>query len=105
MTFRWRGRDKYKRALCVIETLAPLGPGPTDIVWKTKRSKAARAVAELQLAPDVGPPYDLNRQMVLFGWACSYDAYFQEEAEAQGASRAIWSVNFKHPTVFRKEKK
>lgn len=53
---------------------------------------------------------DLNRAMVLHGWAVSYsyaaegdNTYKREEQEARAAKRGIWQGRFQKPKAWRKE--
>ncbi len=45
---------------------------------------------------------DLNRQMVLSGWAVSYGDYLAEEAAARKAGKGVWQGEFDRPSVWRK---
>jgi len=46
---------------------------------------------------------DLNRQMVLDGWAVSYGSYAGEEASAREERRGVWSVEFETPRQWRRQ--
>jgi endonuclease YncB( thermonuclease family) len=45
---------------------------------------------------------DLNRQMVLSGWAVSYGAYLAEEVSAKKAGKGVWQGAFDRPSDWRK---
>lgn len=45
---------------------------------------------------------ELNRQMVLSGWAVSYGAYVAEEVVAKKAGKGVWQGAFERPSVWRK---
>lgn len=49
---------------------------------------------------------ELNRQMVLDGWALAYRQhehhYVRDEVAAQGARRGIWQGNFERPELWRR---
>ena len=45
---------------------------------------------------------DLNRQMVLSGWAVSYGDYLSEEAVARKAGKGVWQGEFDRPSIWRK---
>ncbi len=45
---------------------------------------------------------NLNRQMVLSGWAVSYGDYLAEEAAATKAGKGVWQGEFDSPSVWRK---
>ncbi len=44
---------------------------------------------------------DINARMVADGWAISYGAYSDEEAEARRAGRGIWQGEFERPRDWR----
>jgi endonuclease YncB( thermonuclease family) len=44
----------------------------------------------------------INRQMVLSGWAVSYGDYFTEETAARAAKRGVWQGEFERPSTWRK---
>lgn len=44
---------------------------------------------------------ELNRQMVLSGWAVSYGSFFAEEATAKKALVGIWQGEFARPSEWR----
>ena len=52
---------------------------------------------------------DLNREMVLNGWAIAYRYYsmdyVEEEEEAKKQKKGIWSGEFEEPYLFRKKNK
>lgn len=45
---------------------------------------------------------NLNRQMVLDGWALSYGKYRREEKQARAAKRGIWVGTFERPRYWRR---
>jgi endonuclease YncB( thermonuclease family) len=45
---------------------------------------------------------EVNRQMVLSGWAVSYGDYSVEEAAARTAKRGLWQGKFDRPSHWRK---
>ncbi len=45
---------------------------------------------------------EINRQMVLSGWAVSYGDYFAEETAARTAKRGVWQGVFDRPSSWRK---
>lgn len=45
---------------------------------------------------------DLNRQMVLSGWAVSYGDYFAEEMQARRSGKGLWQGGFDRPADWRK---
>lgn len=47
---------------------------------------------------------DLNRMMVLDGWAISYGEYGAEEAQAREAERGLWAGDFMPPRQWRRER-
>jgi len=44
---------------------------------------------------------ELNRQMVLDGWAVSYGSYTSEEAAASNAKKGVWQGGFESPRAWR----
>lgn len=46
---------------------------------------------------------ELNRAMVLDGWAVSYGAYEREEDLARAAKRNLWAGEFERPSSWRRE--
>ena len=48
---------------------------------------------------------NLNREMIVNGWAVAYtsytNAFAKEEKEAQNAKRGIWKGRFMHPELYR----
>jgi endonuclease YncB( thermonuclease family) len=48
---------------------------------------------------------ELNRWMVLKGWAVSFGDYRREEQKARQAGRGIWSSHFQRPRAWRAERR
>ena len=48
---------------------------------------------------------ELNREMVVNGWAVSFGDYGAEEAIAKRNSRGMWSRSFKLPSQWRKDQR
>jgi endonuclease YncB( thermonuclease family) len=46
---------------------------------------------------------ELNRQLVLSGWAVAYGDFAAEEASAREAGRGLWSGTFERPQGWRKQ--
>lgn len=51
----------------------------------------------------VGDEESLNRQMVLDGWAISYNRFPHEEADAKQNKRGLWESDFERPRNWRDE--
>lgn len=47
---------------------------------------------------------DLNREMVLRGFAMSYGRYGGEEAEARRSKSGLWASEFEHPRQWRRDR-
>ena len=86
ITCRTTGRDKYKRYI--------------GICYKWKKNFLWRKSTDI---------IDLNREMVLNGWAIAYRYYSLEYAEEEESAKlnnvGIWSGEFEEPYLFRKKNK
>lgn len=45
---------------------------------------------------------EINRQMVLSGWAVSYGGFLAEEASARKSGKGVWQGEFERPSQWRK---
>lgn len=76
--------------------------GSSPLVCESRRlDKYGRSLAQCSARG-----LDLNRQLVLDGWAVSYGrAYEAEEAQARGQYVGLWSGGFERPTDWRKARR
>tara|TARA_B100001778_G_C18323712_1_gene509841 strand:+ start:193 stop:705 length:513 start_codon:yes stop_codon:yes gene_type:complete len=86
ITCRTMGKDKYKRYI--------------GVCYKSKKNFLWRKSTDI---------IDLNREMVLNGWAIAYRYYSLEYAEEEESAKlnnvGIWSGEFEEPYLFRKKNK
>lgn len=46
---------------------------------------------------------EINRQLVLEGWAVAFGAYYQEEAAAENTKKGLWAGEFQSPSQWRRD--